>query len=259
MCCCGTNCVPLVNNCRSVCLCREACLYVAGFPCTPFSVLHGGSKLLGDKNAGQLYEVIRRLKRLCPAASCHSLSRFEYISSFERNTGNAQSLFEISRLAYWKTWLALCGSLLRSWRSCNIISQSNLVCLWQWHTILMITTLVTTLTLRYEITWQFIDPSLGIHLFPCWCNNCFPPCHSHVLIPAWGIAIPAWGMTMEAPSLAEGFTSCWSSAIWWSRLPEKTLKPSLLQSCNRCSWNGRPAGFFGYTRYHPSHCSIHPW
>lgn len=77
----GTNCVPLVNNCRSVCLCREACLYVAGFPCTPFSVLHGGSKLLGDKNAGQLYEVIRRLKRLCPAASCHSLSRFEYISS----------------------------------------------------------------------------------------------------------------------------------------------------------------------------------
>ena len=175
MCCCGTNCVPLVNNCRSVCLCREACLYVAGFPCTPFSVLHGGSKLLGDKNAGQLYEVIRRLKRLCPAASCHSLSRFEYISSFERNTGNAQSLFEISRLAYWKTWLALCGSLLRSWRSCNIISQSNLVCLWQWHTILMITTLVTTLTLRYEITWQFIDPSLGIHLFPCWCNNCFPP------------------------------------------------------------------------------------
>lgn len=156
-----------------------------------------------------------------------------------------------SRLAYWKMWLALCGSLLRSWRSCNIIFQSILVCLWQWHTILMITTLVTTLTLRYEITWHVIDPSLGLHLFPCWCNNCFPPCHSHVLIPAWGIAIPAWGMTMEAPSLAEGFTSCWSSAIWWSRLPETTLKPSQLQSCNRCSWNRTPAGFFGYTRYHP--------
>ena len=52
----------------------EAFLYAAGFPCTPFSVLHGDSALLGDSEAAQLFEVIRRLKLLQPVAACPNSS-----------------------------------------------------------------------------------------------------------------------------------------------------------------------------------------
>lgn len=52
----------------------EAFLYAAGFPCTPFSVLHGDSALLGDSEAAQLFEVIRRLKLMQPVAACPNSS-----------------------------------------------------------------------------------------------------------------------------------------------------------------------------------------
>ena len=48
----------------------QVTLYVAGFPCTPFSVLHGNSMLLEDQEARQMYETVERLKLCQPCAAC---------------------------------------------------------------------------------------------------------------------------------------------------------------------------------------------
>ena len=90
-----------------------------------------------------------------------------------------------SRLAYWKTWLALCGSLLRSWRSCNIISQSNLVCLWQWHTILMNpgnnpdSEVWNYMAVYWSVSWHPSLPMLVQQLFPTMSFPCFNPSMRH--------------------------------------------------------------------------------
>ena len=44
----------------------QVTLYVAGFPCTPFSVLHGNSMLLQDHEARQMYETVERLIEVSP-------------------------------------------------------------------------------------------------------------------------------------------------------------------------------------------------
>lgn len=46
----------------------EVALYVAGFPCTPYSTL-GLGEMLADKNARQLFRVIGNMKEMQPAAS----------------------------------------------------------------------------------------------------------------------------------------------------------------------------------------------
>jgi len=45
---------------------RPTMLYVAGFPCTPFSSLHNGSQLLGDMNARQFWAVIETIEIVRP-------------------------------------------------------------------------------------------------------------------------------------------------------------------------------------------------
>jgi hypothetical protein len=47
---------------------RQAALWTAGFPCTPYSML-GLRRLLHDENAQQLFETIRHLKTAEPAVS----------------------------------------------------------------------------------------------------------------------------------------------------------------------------------------------
>ena len=42
-------------------------LFCAGFPCKPFSMLHAGSNLLGERDAAQMFEVIKHLKAIQPA------------------------------------------------------------------------------------------------------------------------------------------------------------------------------------------------
>ena len=62
-------------------ICREfwqVALYVAGFPCTPYSLLHAGSELLRDQNARQFFKVIRNIKSTEPAAS--QLQWFQTVS-----------------------------------------------------------------------------------------------------------------------------------------------------------------------------------
>lgn len=51
----------------------QVALYVAGFPCTPYSGL-GKTELLQDPNAEQLFETIRRLRRIRPAVTWTLLS-----------------------------------------------------------------------------------------------------------------------------------------------------------------------------------------
>ena len=48
----------------------QVCLYTAGFPCTPFSMLHHMSKMLKDKNAKQLWKTLQNIKEINPAATC---------------------------------------------------------------------------------------------------------------------------------------------------------------------------------------------
>ncbi len=55
---------------------QVAC-YAAGFPCKPYSLLNNHSKMLYDRNAQQLYQIIRNLKVCKPA-----VSRFWHSTSF---------------------------------------------------------------------------------------------------------------------------------------------------------------------------------
>lgn len=48
--------------------CPEVCLYVAGFPCTPYSLL-GLLKRFEDPNSQPLFGIIRHLKKTQPAVS----------------------------------------------------------------------------------------------------------------------------------------------------------------------------------------------
>lgn len=77
------NCVarrftPELITCKSVNLymqhpadfALEVCLYGAGFPCTPFSLLHWGSQLLQEQEARQMYRVLDNIKDCQPAATC---------------------------------------------------------------------------------------------------------------------------------------------------------------------------------------------
>ena len=50
--------------------CQAGCgLYCAGFPCKPFSFLHSKSKMLRDKHSKPLFQVVRHIKEVGPAAS----------------------------------------------------------------------------------------------------------------------------------------------------------------------------------------------
>lgn len=44
--------------------------YAAGFPCTPYSLLHNGSLLLGEEAAKPMWQCIRNFKRCQPAVTC---------------------------------------------------------------------------------------------------------------------------------------------------------------------------------------------
>ena len=44
--------------------------YLAGFPCTPYSLLHWGSMLLGEEAAKPMWQCIRNFKRSQPAVTC---------------------------------------------------------------------------------------------------------------------------------------------------------------------------------------------
>jgi hypothetical protein len=44
--------------------------YAAGFPCTPYSLLHNGSLLLGEEAAKPMWQCIRNYKRCQPAVTC---------------------------------------------------------------------------------------------------------------------------------------------------------------------------------------------
>lgn len=48
---------------------NKVCLYVTGFPCAPYSLLHRSSKLLGDPQAQQLFKVIANIKTMKPAVT----------------------------------------------------------------------------------------------------------------------------------------------------------------------------------------------
>ena len=47
----------------------QVCLYACGFPCTPYSSLHGQSLLLQDENARQMYACFRHISKMKPAVS----------------------------------------------------------------------------------------------------------------------------------------------------------------------------------------------
>ena len=51
-----------------VCL-VEVSVYVAGFPCTPYSLLSTTRRMLHDQNAKQLFRVIKRIRRYRPKVS----------------------------------------------------------------------------------------------------------------------------------------------------------------------------------------------
>ena len=51
----------------------QAALFTAGFPCTPFSMLHHGSALLEDDEAQQMYGTVHRIGRLQPCATCQQI------------------------------------------------------------------------------------------------------------------------------------------------------------------------------------------
>lgn len=69
---------PELITCKSVNLYMQhpadfalkVCLYGAGFPCTPFSLLHWGSQLLQEQEARQMYRVLDNIKDCQPAATC---------------------------------------------------------------------------------------------------------------------------------------------------------------------------------------------
>ena len=46
-------------------------VWVAGFPCTPYSALHSGSALLAEPEARQFYESVARFKNLQAPVSRH--------------------------------------------------------------------------------------------------------------------------------------------------------------------------------------------
>ena len=41
---------------------RQVSLYCAGFPCTPYSLLHAGSRLLEEEAAAPLYKVVDNIR-----------------------------------------------------------------------------------------------------------------------------------------------------------------------------------------------------
>lgn len=51
----------------------EASAYVAGFPCTPYSLLSVTRRMLHDVNAQQLFRVLKRLRRYRPKVSLPEL------------------------------------------------------------------------------------------------------------------------------------------------------------------------------------------
>ena len=55
---------------QSVTCDAQVSLYTCGFPCTPFSLLHGYSKMLDDPNARQLWRTLHNIDVINPAATC---------------------------------------------------------------------------------------------------------------------------------------------------------------------------------------------
>ena len=50
--------------------CPEVGLYCAGFPCTPYSLLHWGTRLLEEEAAKPMWQCIRNVKEASPGVAC---------------------------------------------------------------------------------------------------------------------------------------------------------------------------------------------
>ncbi len=78
-------------------------LYAAGFPCTPYSMLHWGSALLNDPEARQMYKVIDNLES-CQAPVSWPFSTLEFLHFQPRLLKIKSSIKTLLRLDFWKTF-----------------------------------------------------------------------------------------------------------------------------------------------------------
>ena len=72
-----------IIGCSCICPWWQVGLYCAGFPCKPFSYLNAKSRLLKEKQAKPLYQVIRHLKTTAPAVPCLLVSNWHKIILFD--------------------------------------------------------------------------------------------------------------------------------------------------------------------------------
>lgn len=152
----------------------QATLYVCGFPCTPFSVLHADSDLWKEAEAKQLFQCIRRLKSLQPIATWHifvcylewtlsiDVSFLEFAteaSLLENVVGFRRVLEKILKLLRENLPQYLVFNLYELWNPLPISYEIYPMCV---------------PGPRYEITWQYIDPHLGWNT-PQTCLEAIPP------------------------------------------------------------------------------------
>lgn len=90
-----------IIGCSCICPWWQVGLYCAGFPCKPFSYLNAKSRLLKEKHAKPLYQVIRHLKTTAPAVPCLLVSNWHKIILFDLSFFAGMHL----RQFYWKMWL----------------------------------------------------------------------------------------------------------------------------------------------------------
>ncbi|CAL1131717.1 unnamed protein product [Cladocopium goreaui] len=77
-------------------------IYAAGFPCTPFSSLHFDTSLLGEEQAKPMWETIRRIKSLRPAAGL-----LENVTGFKRVINIVMDVLHKQLPEYKITWVEL--------------------------------------------------------------------------------------------------------------------------------------------------------
>lgn len=117
----------------------EALVWVAGFPCTPFSALHAGSTLLAEAEARQFYESVRRFKCLKAPAPRHV--KLKGLPKRLTQLGLLENVIGLHKV---KTQIMdHIKAELPEPIACTLVSN------------------LAQPASRYEILWLTIDPSLG--------------------------------------------------------------------------------------------------
>ena len=121
-----------------LCTCfHQVCLYMVGFPCTPWSSLHNKSKKFRDQNSLPLFQTIRNIKKMRPLVTglCLSMSpvqnqmvvalktQFQFQSQPWLFSAKSEAL---PRLAYWRMSWASRSMLPRLWLWFAVTFQGTL-------------------------------------------------------------------------------------------------------------------------------------